>query len=86
MYAKRNIDLPAKLNISHVYDTSLLLINKDISATPAPLKEEEIKETELENSSDNSEDNTFSSHQFEKEEPSEGKFEQISIFDDLDDD
>ncbi len=86
MYAKRNIDLPAKLNVSHVYDTSLLLINKDISATPAPLKEEEIKEIEIENSSDNSEDNTFSSNQFEKEEPSEGKFEQISIFDDLDDD
>ena len=76
-YAKKNIDLPAKEKIAEVLDTSIEIVNKKTISHPIIIKEKPPIDL-----SDNSDDNDDNDEPKVKEEK-EG-FEQISIFDDLD--
>ena len=74
-YAKKNIDeVTAKQKIGYVFDTDVILINKDVISHPIVVKETPApKELDVDG-----EENV------EEEESKEPGFEQISIFDDLD--
>ena len=76
-YAKKNIDLPAKEKIAEVLDTNIEIVNKKTISHPIIVKEKPPIDL-----SDNSDDNDDNDEPKVKEEK-EG-FEQISIFDDLD--
>ena len=76
-YAKKNIDLPAKEKIVEVLDTNIEIVNKKTISHPIIIKEKPPIDL-----SDNSDDNDDNDEPKVKEEK-EG-FEQISIFDDLD--
>ena len=76
-YAKKNIDLPAKEKIAEVLDTNIEIVNKKTISHPIIIKEKPPIDL-----SDNSDDNDDNDEPKVKEEK-EG-FEQISIFDDLD--
>ena len=77
-YAKKNIDeITAKQHIAFVFDSEVIVVNKDIVSHPVAVKEVE----EPENSEIESEVVEQEETKSEKEETS---FEQISIFDDLD--
>ena len=77
-YAKKNINIPSKTDVSSVIDTNIIIINKDTVSHPITIKEKPI----LDEGDGGFEINDDDSKP-EKEEK-EG-FEQISIFDDLDD-
>lgn len=81
-YAKKNIDIPAKANIDNVVDTEIEIINKKTVSHPIIVKEKPLEELSPEDLND-----TVESEEKEEESPKEVKegFEQISIFDDLDD-
>ena len=79
-YAKKNIEIPAKEKIAMVLDTNIEIINKKTISHPVIVKEKPIIEA---GEGDYSEDEIAEKEQPVKEEK-EG-FEQISIFDDLDD-
>ena len=79
-YAKKNIDIPAKEKIAMVLDTNIEIINKKTISHPVIVKEKPIIEA---GEGDDSEGEIAEKEQPVKEEK-EG-FEQISIFDDLDD-
>jgi len=78
-YAKKNIDeITAKQHIAFVFDSEVVVVNKDIISHPVPvkeIKEEENTEAEITEVTE-VEDN--------KQDKEEVNFEQISIFDDLD--
>jgi hypothetical protein len=76
-YAKKNIDIPSKENIVDVSDTNIDIIDKMTVSHPITIKEKPILE-----SSDESDDGDVE-NPLEIKEEKEG-FEQISIFDDLD--
>ena len=79
-YAKKNIEIPAKEKIAMVVDTNIEIINKKTVSHPIIVKEKPVIEA---GESDDGETNIVEKEQPVKEEK-EG-FEQISIFDDLDD-
>ena len=76
-YAKKNIDLPAKEKIAEVLDTNIEIVNKKTISHPIIIKEK--PPIDLSDSSDDNDDNDEPKVKEEKE-----GFEQISIFDDLD--
>ena len=78
-YAKKNIDIPAKTLVDSVIDTNVEIINKQTVSHPITIKEKEMPILENDSEGDNEE-------QIVAAEPKEEKegFEQISIFDDLD--
>ena len=76
-YAKKNIDISSKEKIDSAFDTRIYIVNKNTVSHPVTVKEKPI----LEETDDNGEPQENSAKP-EKEEK-EG-FEQISIFDDLD--
>ena len=79
-YAKKNIDIPSKATVENVLDGVIDIVNKDTVSHPVLVKEKPVlvpQEDEAQN-------------EFEQEIPAPKKeekegFEQISIFDDLDD-
>ena len=80
-YAKKNIDIPSKTTVDSVVDTNIEIINKKTVSHPITIKEKPIQT--LENEGETDEENTESESIPEAKEEKEG-FEQISIFDDLD--
>ena len=81
-YAKKNIEIPAKTEIDNVIDTEIEIINKKTVSHPIVVKEKDPEELSAEDLNDSEESE-------EKDPVTEEKikegFEQISIFDDLDD-
>ena len=75
-YAKKNIDIPAKEKVANVFDTTIEIVDKNTVSHPIIVKEKPA--IVLDDSGEDSDD----SEETVKEEK-EG-FEQISIFDDLD--
>jgi topoisomerase-4 subunit A len=76
-YAKKNIDIPGKDKIAAVLDTNIEIVNKKTISHPIIIKEK--PPIDLSDSSDDSSDDSEPQVKEEKE-----GFEQISIFDDLD--
>ena len=76
-YAKKNIDLPAKEKISEVLDANIEIINKKTISHPIIIKEK--PPIDLSDNNDDGDDDNEPQLKEEKE-----GFEQISIFDDLD--
>ena len=76
-YAKKNIDIPSKEKIVNVFDTNIELVDKKTISHPVTVKEKAPLET-------NDDDDEEVENERPKEEIKEG-FEQISIFDDLED-
>ena len=81
-YAKKNIDIPAKAEIDNVIDTEIEIINKKTVSHPIVVKEKDPEELSAEDVSDT--DEVEEKDPGTEEKTKEG-FEQISIFDDLDD-
>ena len=80
-YAKKNIDIPSKTTVDSVIDTNIEIINKKTVSHPIAIKEKPIQT--LENEGEVDEENDEIESVPEVKEEKEG-FEQISIFDDLD--
>ena len=80
-YAKKNIDIPNKTTVDSVIDTNIEIINKKTVSHPIAIKEKPIQT--LENEGEVDEENDEIESVPEVKEEKEG-FEQISIFDDLD--
>ena len=80
-YAKKNIDIPSKTTVDSVVDTNIEIINKKTVSHPIAIKEKPIQT--LENEGEVDEENDEIESVPEVKEEKEG-FEQISIFDDLD--
>ena len=78
-YAKKNIDIGAKERIAEVLDTDIEIINKHTVSHPITVKEKPVYTS---SDSDNDDEKPVELEPIEDEK--EG-FEQISIFDDLDD-
>ena len=77
-YAKKNIEIPAKERIADVLDTDIEIINKKTISHPITIKEKTILE-------DNDEGGQAKEVAAEPIKEEKEGFEQISIFDDLDD-
>ncbi len=84
-YAKKNIEIPAKTEIDSVIDTNIEIINKNTVSHPITIKEKEPQP--VNEGEDNDEDGEVeeAATQVKEEKPDREGFEQISIFDDLDD-
>ena len=78
-YAKKNIDIPVKTLVDSVVDTNIEIINKQTVSHPITIKEKEMPVLENDSENDNEEQTIAAEPKEEKE-----GFEQISIFDDLD--
>ena len=78
-YAKKNIDIPAKASVENVFDGVIDIVNKDTVSHPVLVKEKPV----LEPSTDDEQGQSEPVFSEPKKEEKEG-FEQISIFDDLD--
>jgi hypothetical protein len=78
-YAKKNIDIPSKTNVDSVIDTNIEIVDKKTPSHPVTIKEKESPVIEEDGESEEAEDNVM-----EEEKESKEGFEQISIFDDLD--
>ena len=81
-YAKKNIEIPAKAEIDNVIDTEIEIINKKTVSHPIVVKEKDPEELSAEDLADSEE--VEEKAPVTEEKTKEG-FEQISIFDDLDD-
>ncbi|MBO6262404.1 MAG: DNA topoisomerase IV subunit A [Bacilli bacterium] len=81
-YAKKNIEIPAKTEIDNVIDTEIEIINKKTVSHPIVVKEKDPEELSAEDLNDSEE--SEEKDPVTEEKTKEG-FEQISIFDDLDD-
>ena len=79
-YAKKNIDIPSKTKIENVFDGVIDIVNKDTVSHPVLVKEKPV----LEPSNDEDQGEVEQEIVAPQKEEKEG-FEQISIFDDLDD-
>ena len=79
-YAKKNISLPAKATIVNVFDGVIDLINKDTVSHPVTVKEKPV----IVRTEDDENGESEPENEVPQKEEKEG-FEQISIFDDLDD-
>ena len=78
-YAKKNIAIPTKEKVVDVVDPTIVIVNKDSISHPITVKEKPV----VSDDGENDEESTEEDNKPEKEEK-EG-FEQISIFDVLDD-
>ena len=78
-YAKKNIDIPAKVGVSNVLDTSIEIVNKKTISHPIIVKERTRPVFDDESDLLNDEEEKDEAPNSDKE-----GFEQISIFDDLD--
>ena len=78
-YAKKNIDIPAKAKVVNVFDGVIDVINKDTVSHPVIVKEKPV----FVSSDDEVVEEQEQENEAPKKEEKEG-FEQISIFDDLD--
>ena len=79
-YAKKNIDIPSKDKIINVFDGVIYVVNKDTVSHPTLVKEKPIPEPPNDDNQSETEQDYIAPQKEEKE-----GFEQISIFDDLDD-
>ena len=82
-YAKKNIDIPGKARIVSVKDTNIEIINKKSISHPIIVREKEKVTSGDEESVSLFDETPISEEKGGKKEEREG-FEQISIFDDLD--
>ena len=78
-YAKKNIDIPSKSSVDSVIDTNIEIVNKKTISHPVTIKEKERPVLDSESDIEQDEENET----IEEKESKDG-FEQISIFDDLD--
>ena len=78
-YAKKNIDIPSKTTVDSVIDTNIEIINKKTVSHPITIKEKERPVMENDSEDEIQEEINVPEEKEEKE-----GFEQISIFDDLD--
>ncbi|MBP3732705.1 MAG: DNA topoisomerase IV subunit A [Bacilli bacterium] len=84
-YAKKNIEIPAKTEIDSVIDTNIEIINNKTISHPITIKEKEPQPVnEGEDNDEEGEVEEAATPAKEEKSDREG-FEQISIFDDLDD-
>ena len=84
-YAKKNIEIPAKTEIDSVIDTNIEIVNNKTVSHPITIKEKEPQP--VSEGEDNDEDGEVEevATPVKEEKPDREGFEQISIFDDLDD-
>ena len=84
-YAKKNIEIPAKTEIDSVMDTNIEIINNKTVSHPITIKEKEPQP--VNEGEDNNEEGEVeeAATPVKEEKPDREGFEQISIFDDLDD-
>ena len=80
-YAKKNIDIPSKTLIDSVIDTNIEIINKNTISHPITIKEKPPVMIPTDEDGDEGEEVEV----VKEEKPEKEGFEQISIFDDLDD-
>ena len=79
-YAKKNIDISSKDRIVNVFDGVIDVVNKDTVSHPVIVKEKPVVIKSFDDDSNEPEQEIETPEKPEKE-----GFEQISIFDDLDD-
>ncbi len=84
-YAKKNIEIPAKTEIDSVIDTNIEIINKNTISHPITIKEKEPQPVNEGEDNDEEGEVEEASAPVKEEKPDREGFEQISIFDDLDD-
>jgi topoisomerase-4 subunit A len=84
-YAKKNIEIPAKTEIDSVIDTNIEIINKNTVSHPITIKEKEPQPVNEGEDNDEEGEVEETSAPVKEEKPDREGFEQISIFDDLDD-
>ena len=84
-YAKKNIEIPAKTEIDSVIDTNIEIINKNTVSHPITIKEKEPQPVNEGDDNDEEGEVEETSAPVKEEKPDREGFEQISIFDDLDD-
>ena len=78
-YAKKNIDIPSKTLVDSVIDTNIEIVNKNTVSHPITVKERPQPTLSLEEGEEVDE-----AEEVKEEKPDKEGFEQISIFDDLD--
>ena len=78
-YAKKNIDIPSKTLVDSVIDTNIEIVNKNTVSHPITVKERPQPTLSLEEGEEVDE-----VEEVKEEKPDKEGFEQISIFDDLD--
>lgn len=84
-YAKKNIEIPAKTEIDSVIDTNIEIINNKTVSHPITIKEKEPQPVNEGDDNDEEGEVEEASAPVKEEKPDREGFEQISIFDDLDD-
>ncbi len=84
-YAKKNIEIPAKTEIDSVIDTNIEIINNKTISHPITIKEKEPQSVNEGEDNDEEGEVEEASAPVKEEKPDREGFEQISIFDDLDD-
>ena len=84
-YAKKNIEIPAKTEIDSVIDTNIEIINSKTVSHPITIKEKEPQPVNEGEDNDEEGEAEEASAPVKEEKPDREGFEQISIFDDLDD-
>ena len=84
-YAKKNIEIPAKTEIDSVIDTNIEIINNKTISHPITIKEKEPQPVNEGEDNDEEGEVEETSAPVKEEKPDREGFEQISIFDDLDD-
>ena len=81
-YAKKNIDIPSKTSVDSVIDTNIEIVNKNTVSHPITVKE---RPQPVMDGEDNEEvDEAVEDKPVKEEKTDKEGFEQISIFDDLD--
>ena len=84
-YAKKNIEIPAKTEIDSVIDTNIEIINSKTVSHPITIKEKEPQPVNEGEDNDEEGEVEEAAAPVKEEKPDREGFEQISIFDDLDD-
>ena len=84
-YAKKNIDIPSKTSVDSVVDTNIEIVNKNTISHPITTKEKPPVTTSSDEDGDEGDEVEETVAAVKEEKPDREGFEQISIFDDLDD-
>ncbi len=84
-YAKKNIDIPSKTLIDSVIDTNIEIINKNTVSHPITIKEKPPVMIPTDDDGDDEGEVEETAAPVKEEKAEKEGFEQISIFDDLDD-
>ena len=84
-YAKKNIDIPSKTSVDSVIDTNIEIVNKNTVSHPITIKEKPQVMTSSDEDGDEGDEVEETVAAVKEEKPDREGFEQISIFDDLDD-